>query len=247
MQEGVCINFLYMDDTNPTGKKFAAALTVSGIKPADLARELKVLPQRINHWKKRGVSARYSQKVAKLLGVDAGQIASLEDDEPLSTTQVRHLHSLGEVAAYYSGKSELVSIPKLNVSASMGKGLSTQYMESVVEEITVEREWLRRNVTATSPDNLALISAYGDSMEGTFSDGDLLLVDRGITEIKLDAVYVLALNDELFIKRLQRRPDGTMLMLSDNSKYSAYEITSGDQATFRVLGRVLLAWNVRRL
>lgn len=144
--------------------------------------------------------------------------------------------------------TDTIEIPRLDVYAAMGSGLARpdDYVD-VIERMTVNRDWLRRNVSASAPGNLAVITGLGDSMEGTFNDGDLLLVDRGITEIKVDAVYVLALNDELYIKRLQRRPGGTLLMLSDNPKYETYEIKNGDLSTFQVLGRVLLAWNARRL
>src|SRR5690606_10289288 len=97
-------------------------------------------------------------------------------------------------------KADVISIPRLDVAAAMGCGLARPgtYVD-VIEQITVNRDWLRRNVTPSSPSNLAVITGLGDSMEGTFNDGDLLLVDRGISEVRIDAVYVLALNDELYI------------------------------------------------
>lgn len=142
---------------------------------------------------------------------------------------------------------ETIEIPVLDVAGSMGPGAMLPEHEEAVERMTVTGAWLRRNVTATSPNNLSLITGYGDSMEGTFSDGDLLLVDRGINEIKIDAVYVLALNDELYIKRLQRRPDGSVLMISDNKKYEPYLIQNGEREKFQVLGRVVLAWNAQKM
>ncbi|MGA4815943.1 S24 family peptidase [Pseudomonas aeruginosa] len=75
----------------------------------------------------------------------------------------------------------------------------------VIDSIVASVDYLSRNVRYSAPDNLALITGYGDSMQPTFSDGDILLVDTGITEIKIDAVYVMALKDELYIKRMQRR------------------------------------------
>lgn len=151
-------------------------------------------------------------------------------------------------ADFSSKKTGMVDIPRLNVAGSMGTGLSRpEDYEDVIDRMRVSTGWLRRNVNATAPSNLAVITGYGDSMEGTFSDGDLLLVDRGITEIKIDAVYVLSLKGELYIKRLQRRPDGVLLMLSDNEKYKPYEIKNGELEQFEVLGRVLLAWNAKRL
>lgn len=153
------------------------------------------------------------------------------------------------IAADFSSKKVgMVDIPRLNVAGSMGNGLTRpEDYEDVIDRMRVSTGWLRRNVNATAPANLAVITGYGDSMEGTFSDGDLLLVDRGITEIKIDAVYVLSLKGELYIKRLQRRPDGVLLMLSDNEKYKPYEIKNGELEQFEVLGRVLLAWNAKRL
>jgi phage repressor protein C with HTH and peptisase S24 domain len=153
------------------------------------------------------------------------------------------------ISADFSGRAQdMVDIPRLSLAGSMGSGLAQpEDHVDVIERIRVSTGWLRRNINASSPANLAVITGYGDSMEGTFSDGDLLLVDRGITEIKIDAVYVLSLKGELYIKRLQRRPDGVLLMLSDNEKYKPYEIRNGDLEQFQVLGRVLLAWNAKRL
>lgn len=204
---------------------------------------------RISHYEtsKRHPDIRDMAILENALGLHRGALVGA--NEPPQTGSIMDTQSVSDAAVSYSvkNKKDWVSIPKLNVSASMGKGLSSQYLESVVEVIIVKQEWLRRNVNASSPENLALITAYGDSMEGTFSDGDLLLIDRGVETVNIDAVYALALGDELFIKRLQRRPDGTMLMISDNAKYTPYQISNGDLTTFRVLGRVLLAWNARRL
>ena len=120
--------------------------------------------------------------------------------------------------------------------------------DHVVETIRVTKTWLRDTLPSlTNVSNLALLPAFGDSMEGTFNDGDLLWVDRGIAEVKMDAVYVLALQDELYVKRLQRRPDGTILMISDNKKYEPYLIKNGEKEKFRVLGRVVYAWRGVRL
>jgi len=145
-------------------------------------------------------------------------------------------------------RKDMVDIPRLEVSASMGGGIDRpEDYEDVIDKMRVSTGWLRKNVNATNHANLAVITGYGDSMEGTFSDGDMLLVDRGITDIRIDAIYVLSLRGELYIKRIQRRPDGVYLMISDNERYKPFEIKNGDLAEFEVLGRVLLAWNARRL
>ncbi|VVE53170.1 putative phage repressor [Pandoraea communis] len=136
-----------------------------------------------------------------------------------------------------------VEIPRFDARGSMGGGFPMPDHDRVIETIRVTRTWLRDTLPSlTNVSNLALLPAFGDSMEGTFNDGDLLWVDRGIVQVKTDAVYVLALQDELYVKRLQRRPDGTILMISDNKKYEPYLIQNGEREKFRVLGRVVYAW-----
>ncbi|WKZ84195.1 helix-turn-helix domain-containing protein [Ralstonia pickettii] len=142
----------------------------------------------------------------------------------------------------------LVSVPRFDVRGSMGAGFPMPEHDHVIERIQVTAAWVRDALPSiTSPRNLALMPAFGDSMEGTFSDGDMLWVDRGVTEVKIDAVYVLALRDELYVKRLQRRPDGSVLMISDNKAYEPYLIQNGEREKFQVLGRVVFAWRGKRL
>lgn len=128
----------------------------------------------------------------------------------------------------------------------MGAGRVVPEYETVVGTIDVNQNWVRSRLPhITSPANLKMIAGYGDSMEGTYNDGDLLFVDTGVCEVKIDAVYVFAVNDELYVKRLQRKPDGSVTVISDNKKYEPYTISEREQ--MRVIGRVVWAWNGKKL
>lgn len=140
-----------------------------------------------------------------------------------------------------------VALAVMDVKASMGHGAVQPSHDNIVMSMVVDETWLRRHATFSSPDQLALVTGIGDSMFPTFEDGDPLLVDRGVTDIKLDAVYVLSLNDELYIKRVQRRPDGTVVMISDNKSYEPYHIKGNERNRFQVLGRVVMVWNAKRI
>ena len=85
-----------------------------------------------------------------------------------------------------------------------------------------------------------MISASGDSMEPTISSDDILLVDRSINEIVYDSIYVVLINGELYVKRFQKTPSRTLLMISDNQKYKSFELKLEDD--IRVLGRVVYHW-----
>lgn len=140
-----------------------------------------------------------------------------------------------------------ISIPQFDIAASMGKGAIRPEFDVVIDSMVASIDYLSRNVRYSAPENLALITGYGDSMKPTFADGDILLVDIGVNDIKIDAVYVMALRDELYIKRMQRRADGTFLMISDNAAYPPIEVAGTDLKRFQVLARVLLAWNANKL
>lgn len=206
---------------------------------------------------RRPISEAVARKIEKKYGKHKGWM----DDEPA----VQEKTALtGEQPAHYDvtqlvgpkGNQRRVGadravlvIPILETKASMGHGASLPAHDAVIDNLRLTKDWVHQNLRAMSnPSNLAVLSAYGDSMEPTLSDGDLCLVDRGVNEVKIDAVYVLQLKDELFIKRLQRRNDGTILMISDNKNYPPYEIKVGNNFEhFKVLGRVLWAWNGRKL
>lgn len=146
-------------------------------------------------------------------------------------------------------RSDAVIVKVFDARASMGLGLAQPEHDTVVDHIRLTKGWVRTHLpTISGPDSLAVLSAYGDSMSPTFADGDILLVDRGVHDIKVDAVYVLALNNELYIKRIQRRiTDGAVIIKSDNPLYDPVVVENGERDGLRVLGRVVWAWNGRKL
>jgi len=138
-------------------------------------------------------------------------------------------------------------VPISDATASMGNGKAVLSHEIVIGHLKVSRQWIRNTLSISKPDNLAVITAFGDSMAPTFSDGDTLLIDRGVNKMKVDAVYVIAMNDELFVKRVQRRMDGALVIKSDNPLYDPYIVENGDKDGLDVLGRVAWVWNGKKL
>lgn len=243
-----------------TGTELGAAIesarTKKKISKKALAEVFEVKPPSVQGWVKNGRIDK--PKLIKLIRyfsdvVELSHWGLTEADADIvgRNDAIRAPENDGNViAADFSRqrpKLGFIEIPHLDISASMGHGASQPDSVDVIQRMTVSTDFLRQTVNFSNPEKLALITGYGDSMEGTFNDGDLLLVDRGVSEIKIDAVYVLALSDELYIKRLQRRPDGTFLMISDNRKYDPIHISETELQRFQVLGRVLLAWNARKL
>lgn len=141
---------------------------------------------------------------------------------------------------------EQLSIPVMANAGAMGGGADQLHDDVVVGQITVSPEWALRMLKPTGLQALRFIHGHGESMSPTFSDGDVLLVDTGITDAKVDGVYVLQANDRIYIKRVRQRMDGSFEISSDNPTVKTVDVLDG-QAQVSILGRVLWAWNGRKL
>jgi len=136
-----------------------------------------------------------------------------------------------------------VLVPRYDVAASMGNG-AVIHSEQVVDHLAFREEWVRTELGA-NPKNLVLISAIGDSMEPTLRAGDLLLIDRSTAGVKQDAIYAFATNNELRVKRMQLRMDGSVVVKSDNPQYDPETLSADIASALHIVGRVV--WSGRRM
>ena len=67
-------------------------------------------------------------------------------------------------------------------------------------------------------------------MEGVLNDGDTILINHGQTTPR-DGLYVLRLNENLLVKRLQLIPGGIVNVISANEAYPTFEIDLKTQPT----------------
>jgi phage repressor protein C with HTH and peptisase S24 domain len=152
-----------------------------------------------------------------------------------------------EAPALFSESTEGgYAIGVLATGASIGPG-AEQHDEVVVGRLTLSPTWISKSLMPlTRPENLRFIHGYGDSMQPTFIDGDILLVDTGVQEVKVDGIYVLAANDRLYIKRVRQRMDGTFEISSDNATVKTVDVLDGSRPV-DVLGRVVWVWNGKKI
>jgi len=119
-------------------------------------------------------------------------------------------------AAEPAGSREFSYVNRVLVGASAGYG-------SVVDEerpgprMAFQTAWLRHE--GLDPAHLAVIEARGDSMEPTIHSGDALLVDVSRKEIRGDGIYVIRIDDQLLVKRLQADMRGGVIVKADNRAY----------------------------
>lgn len=243
MPNQACLIVSDMGDISGTlGDRLRQALAKANKKPAHLAAACEVSAASVSDWlsgETKNLKGPNLYSAARFLDVNAEWLATGEG--PMSALE------LAEPKPWPSETG--FAIPQLDVAGGMalvGREMADHL--DIVNQVRVNLPQLRREISFSSPTNLRIITGYGDSMEPTFRDGDPLLVDTGVTEIHVDGVYVLEREGELFIKRVQRHPiDKTLIVSSDNRIYQPYVISDAERVRFRISGRVLLAWNGRKL
>jgi len=74
-------------------------------------------------------------------------------------------------------------------------------------------------VVCRSPGDLVLEIAVGESMEPDIHNGDLLLLDTTDQTFRNFGIYVIEVREERLVKRVQRKFDGSLILISDNPIY----------------------------
>ncbi|TQR29182.1 DNA-binding protein [Campylobacter sp. MIT 99-7217] len=127
--------------------------------------------------------------------------------------------------------NDMISIPFFeNVRASAGSGDYND--EESTQALGLSKSFLRECFGLYSFIKLCVIVGHGDSMIPTLPENCYLLIQQG--EVKEGEICVTRIEDELFVKRLQKRPK--LKLFSDNKAYEPIDL---DGENFEILGRVV--------
>lgn len=244
---------LYFKGINPLNTKFAAVLArmldepVSAFSPR-LAEEIASLTG--GPPKAAAVSgASAAEKVMEMIRKHAGKNLDSDAQEKIAAAALTAAsEAQGKVIqADFSGlkaRPEEIVIRQYDVRASMGHGQVPSDYNEVIRNLIIREDVLReKGVSYTSPHALAMITGWGQSMEGTINDKDPLIVDKGINEFAGDGIYVLTWFEHLYIKRIQFLDAERFLLISDNPKHKDQEARMEDVT---IHAKVLMIWNARK-
>lgn len=137
----------------------------------------------------------------------------------------------------YSNQSDFVYVPRYDIQASAGHG-ALVHSEQIVDHLAFRKDWVCGELK-TSPKELVLISASGDSMEPTIEDKDLLLVNLTQNTLSKEGIFVIRIDEILLAKRLQKHIDGSVHIISDNRNYETYRLLPENLKDLSILGRVV--------
>lgn len=147
--------------------------------------------------------------------------------------------ALDLLKSQYPAISETIEVPILSHEVSAGHGLEP-YETEVIDRVVVDKD---KFFPGVPPHKIDGVIVKGDSMEPTLYEGDYVFLYRfdWDEEIeKIDDIYVINVDNQLKVKRLNFMLNGHIRVISDNPKYKPEEVNPNEtQVYFRIIGRVL--------
>lgn len=130
-------------------------------------------------------------------------------------------------------------IPAYEIEASAGHGAFTEGTTTPAKYLAFRKDWVHDR--RLSPSSLSAIFARGDSMEPTIPDGAIILVDGSRIEPLDGKIYVIRMDERLWVKRVQWIMGGGLRLISDNRIYGDTDITKADLAhnDIQICGQVV--------
>nr|DAM60727.1 MAG TPA: Repressor protein CI [Bacteriophage sp.] len=136
-----------------------------------------------------------------------------------------------------------IRFERLDVIAALGDGYINNETAEVVDFVHVDKAWAREKLGGNLS-RIQVITARGDSMQGTIEDGDVLFVDTSVRSFEGEGIYLLSFADGLKAKRLQASVSGGLLVISDNPLYRTETIEDDKLEKLTICGKVRGAWHL---
>ncbi|WOE43157.1 XRE family transcriptional regulator [Acinetobacter chinensis] len=137
-----------------------------------------------------------------------------------------------------SAMDEFGLIPvREDIEVSAGAGAFVGMEDSSAYCMAFRKDWL--NSRGLKEKDLYVVFTRGDSMEPTISDQDSLLVNTAEKMPHDGHIYVIRSQDTLWVKRIQKLLNGSLLLISDNKIYPPMELNLNEASDVEIIGKVV--------
>lgn len=216
------------------------------VKAADVARAANSSAASVNYWltDANGIGGAKARLVGAFLGVNPLWLETGEGVANLiSLTKAKfpdHDANTSRVSAIHPDDERLedvVYVPESKIQFSAGSGQVAYEIVEDEEPATYRLSWFQKY--GINPERVRRFRVSGDSMVPMLFPRDTILVNTDETNIVDGKLYAIRYGDELRVKYLSRRLDGTVVLRSLNPAYKDEEVSAQmAQEHISVLGRV---------
>jgi len=213
--------------------------------PSEVARRVGVSNTTLQRWRNGEVDLSTSNliKLADVAGVTVEWLATGRGSMRLSEAGLKPgapevgISQCVDTLGNPVDLGEFVFIPRYNLKAAAGYG-SAVGGERPIFSMSFRKYWIE-NFLRADPKDLSVLSVKGDSMEGVLNDRDVILVNHADTKPS-SGLYVLRIDGDLVVKRVQRLPGGRLEVMSANEAYKPFEVDLNEsREDFAIIGRVV--------
>lgn len=130
-------------------------------------------------------------------------------------------------------------VPVYDVQASAGHGMFSEGATKPLKHLAFRKDWLAYRGFKIK--DLAIIYAEGDSMEPTIPDGSTLVIDCSLNIPKDGKIYIIRIDERLYVKRIQWLPTGLRLISDNKELYDPIDLTKDElkHDNIEIIGQVV--------
>ena len=114
------------------------------------------------------------------------------------------------------------------IASSAGGGSNNDEFDNDYEQLDVPPYFISMLGGEHNMKNIQAINVTGDSMEPTLNGGNIIFLDTSKTDVSRDGIYAFKNDYGLFVKRMQKRIDGGIDVISDNKEYPIQIVTNNE-------------------
>lgn len=226
-------------------ERIKLAMSQAGMSQVDLARACGVKPPSVHGWlsgKSKFLRGENLLQAARALNVNEDWLATgtgpmQSTDQPKDSPQGLRPGTFMRVEAADSDDPKLTIIPKVRLRLTAGlSGFEVDPEPYDGSSTTVPTAWIERH--GYMREKLIAITVRGESMEPTFYEGDLVIINTADRTPVSGGVYAVNYEGEPAIKRLARDA-GRWWLVSDNVDQRRYYRQSFAGDTSQIIGRVV--------
>ncbi|HVY14572.1 MAG TPA: S24 family peptidase [Rhodopila sp.] len=197
-----------------------------------LARAMGVSPSAFRKWLKGEAEPSRERLIAlsRAAGVSVAWLAEGEGPEPSFETSIAGRRK-GRTAET-GGETEWGSFVIIPDQTGFESGRSPG------RYLAMRQDWVR-SVVGVEAQHLVLDVATDEAMSPTIKPHDTVLLDTTERRIVGNGIYVLDIGNQRQIRRVQRRHDGSLVLISDNQTYQPDVVGRESASAITVLGRVV--------
>ena len=177
--------------------------------------------------------------LARAAGVGVAWLADGEGPEPVfAAPPEAHRRPGVRDNPDWIDQSQFVLLPQCPEAAAAGSSTPPPSLSSAF--MALRHDWVRSTL-GVDPERLLLETALGESMMPTIGNGNMLLIDTTDQTFRNFGIYVLEINGQRLVKRVQRKHDGSLVLISDNRAYQPDTVDKAAVGGVTVVGRVVWA------